>query len=121
MTSMVEESFAVSAGLRNPVHTTMWPRRTRCVRTARAVSTENPSKVISSVGSGTVWKWSKTQIDSKPSVSACTASSTVRAQASAAGQPSYSPFHPWGTSNPTCIRSSRRVGLSPLMVPARAA
>ena len=80
--------------------------------TASAVRTENPSKVISSVGSGTVWKWSKTQIDSKPSASACTASSTVRAQASAAGQPSYSPFHPWGTSNPTCIRSSTVVGLS---------
>ena len=38
--------------------------------------------MISSVGSGTVWKWSNTQSDSKPSASACAASSTVRAQAS---------------------------------------
>ena len=55
---------------------------------ASAASTENDSKVISSVGSGTVWKWSNTQSDSKPSDSAWRASSTVRAHASAGGQPS---------------------------------
>ena len=71
MTSIVEDSFAVSAGLRNPVHTTMCPRRTRSVAIASADSTENDSKVISSVGSGTVWKWSKTHSDSNPSASAC--------------------------------------------------
>ena len=113
MTSIVDDSFAVSAGLRNPVQTTMWPRRTRSVAIASAESTENDSKVISSVGSGTVWKWSKTQSDSKPSASACSASSTVRAQASAGGQPSYSPFQPWGAINPTCIRSSLRWTVAP--------
>ena len=56
MTSIVEDILAVSAGLRNPVQTTMWPRRTRSVAIARADSTENDSKVISSVGCGTVWK-----------------------------------------------------------------
>ena len=71
MTSIVDDSLAVRAGLRNPVQTTMWPRRTRSVAIASAVRTENDSKVISSVGSGTVWKWSKTQSDSKPSASAC--------------------------------------------------
>ena len=53
----------MSAGLRNPVHTTMWPRRTRDVAMASAASIENDSNVISSVGSGIVWKWSKTQSD----------------------------------------------------------
>ena len=67
MTSIVDDSLAVSAGLRKPVHTTMWPRRTRCVAIARADRTENDSKVISSVGSGTVWKWSNTHSDSNPS------------------------------------------------------
>ena len=66
MTSIVDDSFAVRAGLRNPVQTTMWPRRTRLVAIARAVRTENDSKVISSVGSGTVWKWSKTHSGLEP-------------------------------------------------------
>ena len=56
MTSIVDDSFAVRAGLRNPVQTTMWPSRTRSVAIARADRTENDSKVISSVGRGTVWK-----------------------------------------------------------------
>ena len=88
ITSRVDDSLAVSAGLRKPVQTTMCPSRTRVVTIASAASTENDSNVISSVGSGTVWKWSKTHSDSKPSSSACRASSTVRAHASAGGQPS---------------------------------
>ena len=56
MTSMVEAILAVSAGLRNPVQTTMCPRRTRSVAIASADSIENDSNVISSVGCGTVWK-----------------------------------------------------------------
>jgi hypothetical protein len=38
--------------------------------------------LIASVGRGTVWKWSKIQIDSKPSRSACRATSVVRRHAS---------------------------------------
>ena len=56
ITSMVDESLAVRAGLRKPVHTTMCPRRTRVVTIASPASTENDSKVILSVGAGTVWK-----------------------------------------------------------------
>jgi hypothetical protein len=56
MTSIVEDCFAVRAGLRKPVHTTMCPSRTRSVLTASAARTANDSNVISSAGSGTVWK-----------------------------------------------------------------
>ena len=52
------------------------------VTIASAASTENDSNVISSAGSGTVWKWSNAHSDSKPRASACSASSMVRAQAS---------------------------------------
>jgi hypothetical protein len=55
MTSMVEASFAVRPGFRNPVQITMWPRRTRFVAIAMAASEVNDANVISSVGSGTVW------------------------------------------------------------------
>ncbi len=75
--------LAVRAGLRNAVQMTMWPRRTRLVSAASAASEVNDSKVISSVGRGTVWKWSNSQIDSKPSRSACWATSVVRRHASA--------------------------------------
>ena len=64
MASIVEIILAVSAGFRNAVQMTMWPSRTRVVCAASADSEVNDSKVISSVGRGTVWKWSKSQIDS---------------------------------------------------------
>src|SRR4029079_17376765 len=44
-----------------------------------------------------------------PSDSACCASSTVRAQASAGGQPSYSPFQPCGAMSPTCMSYLHRL------------
>ena len=110
MTSIVEAILAVRAGFRNPAQMTMCPSRTRSVAIASAASTENDSKVISSVGAGTVWKWSNTQSASKPSPSACRASSIVRSQASAADHPAYSPFQPWGAINPTRI-------VSPIMRP----
>ena len=71
-----------------------------------AVSVVNDSKVISSIGSGTVWKWSKTHSDSKPSSSASRASSSVRAQAAAGSQPLYSYFQPCGISTPTFMTAS---------------
>ena len=81
---------------------------------ASAVTIPNDSKVISSVGSGTVWKWSKAQRDSKPSRSACAASSTVRAQAAAGSQPSYSPFQPCGIISPTFIVTSSTASVAGL-------
>ena len=45
---------------------TTCPSRTRVVSAASAESDVNDSKVISSVGRGTVVKWSNSQIDSKP-------------------------------------------------------
>src|SRR5436190_18389416 len=72
---------------------------------ASAASTVKDSRVISSVGSGTVVKWSKTQTDSKPSSSAPCVRSTVRCQASAGSQPSYSCFQPCGVKTPTFTRS----------------
>ena len=88
MTSIVEIILAVRAGFRNAVQITTCPRRTFVVTAARADSIVNDSKVISSVGRGTVWKWSNTQIDSMPSSSACFASVTLRAHAFAGSQPS---------------------------------
>ena len=88
ITSIVEIILAVSAGLRNAVQITTWPSRTRVVTAASADSIVNDSKVISSVGRGTVWKWSNTQMDSIPRSSACLASATLRLQASDGSQPS---------------------------------
>ena len=98
--SIVEIILAVRAGLRNAVQMTMWPRRTRSVSAASAASEVNDSNVISSVGRGTVWKWSNSQIDSNPSRSAWRATSVVRRHASSGSQPSYSPTQPWGTIAP---------------------
>src|SRR5450759_2133528 len=106
ITSIIEHSLAVRPGFRNDVQTTMWPSRTRFVAIASAARVENDSKVISSVGSGTVVKWSKTQSDSNPSASAFCASSIVRVHAAAASHPSYSPFQPWAAIMPTCIELS---------------
>ena len=114
MTSIVDDILAVRAGFRNPVQTTMWPSRTRSVTIASAVSTQNDSRVISSVGSGTVWKWSNAQIDSKPSASASVPARPSAPRPAAGSQPSYSPFQPCGAISPTFIRSaSLRFGRDP--------
>ena len=94
--SSVDAIFAVSAGLRNPLQMTMWPSRTRSVSAARALSEVNDSNVSSSVGFGTVWKWSKSQIDSDPRRSACCATATVRAQAGSAPSRRTRPSTPAG-------------------------
>src|SRR5436190_7162590 len=88
----------------------MWPSRTRVVSAASAESAVNDSKVISSVGLGTVWKWSKSQIDSKPSRSASFATPAVLAQAAFGSHPSNSPVHPWGTITPTFNPTPPRTG-----------
>ena len=83
---------------------------------ASADSEVNDSNVISSVGRGTVWKWSNSQIDSKPIRSAWRATSVVRCHARAVSQPSYSPFQPCGTMTPTFIRAPRRPTAHPMSV-----
>src|SRR3954468_17650772 len=105
MVSIVEIIFAVRAGFRKAVQITMWPSRTRSVSAASAARDVKDSKVISSVGRGTVWKWSNSQSDSNPSVSACRATSVVRFHASCGSQPSYSPTHPCGMITPSFIHS----------------
>src|SRR5690349_4007238 len=106
MTSIVDIILAVSAGFRYGEQTTMCPSRTRDVAVARALRAVKDSNVISSVGRGTVWKWSNSQIDSNPSRSACRATSAVRFQASSESQPSYSPTQPCGTIAPIFIACS---------------
>ena len=73
---------------------------------ASAESVVNDSNVISSVGRGTVWKWSNSQIDSNPDPSACWATAIVRRHASSGSQPSYSPVQPWGTMTPSFMQTS---------------
>jgi hypothetical protein len=101
MVSSVDAILAVRDGLRKPLQITTWPSRTLSVEAASAESEVNDSKVSSSVGRGTVWKWSNSQIDSKPSRSARRATSSVRAHARSGSQPSYSPVHPCGTIRPS--------------------
>ncbi len=48
---------------------------------ARPAISTNGSKIGASINGGSTWKWSLTQIDSKPSASASRAESTVRSQA----------------------------------------
>src|SRR4029079_19824311 len=105
--SIVEIILAVSAGVRNDVQMTMWPRRTRVVIAARADNEVNDSKVISSVGRGIVWKWSKSQTDSNPSRSACWATAAVRLQEVVGSHPAYSPTQPCGTIAPIVILGLR--------------
>ena len=107
--SIVEIILAVRAGFRNAVQITTWPRRTRSVIAASAASAVNDSNVISSVGRGTVWKWSKSHSDSNPRRSASRATAAVRCHASSGSQPSNSPCQPWGAIAPiftACLRSS---------------
>ncbi len=99
--SIVEIILACSAGFLKALQLTMCPRRTREVSAASAASDVNDSNVSSSVGSGVVWKWSNSQIDSNPSASAACATSTVRCHAASGSIPAYSPVQPWGTMIPT--------------------
>ena len=72
----------------------IWPSRTRLVEAANAAISDQASNVDSSVGSGTVWKWSYTQIDSHGPASAALASSRIVVHWSATGTPTRSSRHP---------------------------
>ncbi|GMA88354.1 hypothetical protein GCM10025868_36040 [Angustibacter aerolatus] len=57
-TSTVAATFARYAGFRYDMQVHIWPRRTREDAAANAAISVHASCVASSVGSGTVWKWS---------------------------------------------------------------
>src|SRR6185437_5642435 len=80
----------------------IWPSRTRLVAAANAAISVHASCVASWVGTGTVWKWSKTQIDSKgpSSRSASWAMPSMVAQWSLVSMPAKSSRHPCGTKSP---------------------
>src|SRR5579859_1941808 len=98
----------------------IWPSRTRSVAAANAAISVHASCVASCVGTGTVWKWSKTQIDSKgpSSRSASSAMPSMVCQWSLVSMPTRSSRHPCGTKSPKRIshhptRSVRRRSARP--------
>src|SRR5487761_800095 len=76
------------------------PSRTRLVAAANAAISVHASCVASCVGTGTVWKWSKTQIDSKGPSSAALAMLSMVGQWSFVSMPARSSRHPCGTKSP---------------------
>jgi hypothetical protein len=88
------------------MHVHIWPSRIRVVEAANADISDHASWVASSVGTGTVWKWSYTQIDSKGPASAAWARSRMVAHCSDAGIPARSNRQPWGTNIPNRMRPS---------------
>ena len=78
----------------------------RLVRWLIAAIVVQHSKTASWAGRGTLWKWSYTQIESKPSSSARTAISTALIHfASAPSIPTSSIFQPWGMNTPNTMSS----------------
>src|ERR1700733_7696093 len=92
----------------------IWPSLTRLVVAAKAAISVHASCVASCVGTGTVWKWSKTQIDSKgpSSVSATWATPSMVAQWSLVSMPARSSRHPCGTKSPKRMAHHLRGGVS---------
>src|ERR1700677_4554554 len=76
------------------------PSFTRLVVAASAAISVHASWVASWVGTGTVWKWSKTQIESKGPSSAALATPSMVAQCSFGSIPARSKRHPCGTNSP---------------------
>ncbi len=78
----------------------IWPSLTRLVAAAYAAISVHASWVASWVGTGTVWKWSYTQIESKGPSSAALATPSMVAQCSFGSIPARSKRHPCGTNSP---------------------
>src|SRR6185437_9033877 len=80
----------------------IWPSRTLSVAAPSAAISVHASWVASWVGTGTVWKWSKTQIDSKglSSLSASWAMLSIVGQWSLGSIPTRSSRQPCGTKSP---------------------
>src|SRR6478752_10271193 len=81
----------------------IWPSRTRPVLAANAAINVQASCVGSSDGTGVVWKWSYTQIDSHGPASARRASPDMVAHCSAGVMPTRSNRQPCGMKNPNLI------------------
>ena len=75
---------------------------------AMAASSTNGSKMGASMSGGSTWKWSYSQSDSKPRVSAHRATSTVCSQAERGSIPRYSRSQPWGSVRPILTPAPRR-------------
>ena len=76
------------------------PSLTRLVAAANAAISVHASWVASWVGTGTVWKWSNTQIESKGPSSAAWATPSMVAQCSFGSMPARSKRQPCGTNSP---------------------
>src|SRR3978361_926765 len=85
------------------------PRRTGEVDAAKAAISVQASCVASWVGTGTVWKWSYTQIDSQGPASARLANADMVDQCSAGSIPKRSIRHPCGMNVPNRISCSAAV------------
>src|SRR6478736_3182923 len=98
----------------------IWPSRTRPVLAANAAINVQASWVGSSVGTGVVWKWSYTQIDSHGPASARCASLDIVFHCWAGSTPTRSNRQPCGMKTPNLmvtglnlpadLHKSRRVG-----------
>src|SRR5437764_14596685 len=105
MTSMFDVIFASRPGLRYGEHPTIWPSLMREVRWLMAAIVVQHSNIVSWAGTGTLWKWSYTHSESKPSSSASWAISTALAHlACGSSIETNSIFQPWGTKTPN-VRS----------------
>ena len=83
----------------------IWPSRTRPVTAAKAAIRVQASCVASSLGIGTVWKWSKTQIDDQSSLaSARRARPAITPQCWLGSIPTRSMRQPCGTKSPNFMR-----------------
>ena len=79
----------------------IWPSRTRPVTAAKAAISVHASWVASSLGTGTVWKWSKTQIEDQSSLaSARRARPAITPQCWLGSIPTRSMRQPCGTKSP---------------------
>ena len=90
MMSTVAATFARYAGLRYAMQVHIWPSLIRDVVAANADINVHASWVASSVGTGTVWKWSYTQSDSHGPASAACASPLITSQCFAGSMPTRS-------------------------------
>ena len=84
----------------------IWPSRIRPVTAANAAIRVHASWVASSLGIGTVWKWSNTQIEDQSSLaSARRASPAITPQCCEGSIPTRSMRQPCGTNSPNFMNT----------------
>ena len=107
MTSTVAATFARYAGFRYAMQVHICPSRTRPVTAASALISDQASWVASSLGTGTVWKWSYTHTLVQSSLeSARRASPAMTPQCCRGSIPTRSIRQPWGMNSPKCMPAS---------------